>query len=138
MTPLRRWRERGQETAEFAIILPVLFLLLMGVFDMGRIVFYYDVIYNAAREGARYGIVHSNDDKVEADIEADIETVVRDWAVALDPQVLTVDSTIDRSAGTVRVTVTYKFTPVTPLLIGQFFDSGTVEITGQATMRIEG
>jgi hypothetical protein len=48
-----RKSERGQELAEFAIILPVLFLLLFAALDLGRLFFASISIANAAREGAR-------------------------------------------------------------------------------------
>jgi hypothetical protein len=50
--------ERGQSLVELAMILPVLVLLLMGIFDLGRVVWANDTITNAAREAARWAIVH--------------------------------------------------------------------------------
>jgi hypothetical protein len=49
---------RGQSLVEFALILPIVVALLMGVFDIGRVVWANDVLSNAAREAARYAIVH--------------------------------------------------------------------------------
>ena len=46
---------------EFALILPVLVLVLVGVFDLGRALFYLITINNAAREGARYGTLHTDE-----------------------------------------------------------------------------
>ena len=129
----RRSRERGQEIVEFAMILPILFTLLMGIFDMGRIVFCDTVLYNAAREGARYGVVNSTD----VSVGADIVTTVRAWVVGLDPDALTITSVVNPDADTVQVTITYEFAPVTPL-IADFFNSDPVIITAQSTMRIEG
>ena len=53
--------EFGQDLVEFAIIIPLLFLILVGIFDLGRVVIYYSVLHNSAREGARVGIVHPVD-----------------------------------------------------------------------------
>lgn len=47
---------RGQELVEFALLLPVVILILFGVLDLGRAFFAAISIANAAREGARYGI----------------------------------------------------------------------------------
>ncbi len=44
----------GQGLVEFAIILPVLVLLIMGALDLGRLFQMYIVVTNAAREGAYY------------------------------------------------------------------------------------
>lgn len=53
-----RRRGRGQALVEFALIAPMLFLLIIGIIELGRLVFFYHTINNAAREGARYAIVH--------------------------------------------------------------------------------
>lgn len=45
----------GQSLVEFAITLPVLLMILLGVLDLGRLFFAYIAVNNAAREGARYG-----------------------------------------------------------------------------------
>lgn len=49
---------RGQGLVEFALIFPVLILLLLAIFDVGRLVFAYNDITNAARVGARVAIVN--------------------------------------------------------------------------------
>jgi hypothetical protein len=43
---------------EFALVAPVFFLLVFGVIEGGRFIFYYETLANATREGARYAIVH--------------------------------------------------------------------------------
>ena len=45
--------QESQALIEFALISPVLLLLLFGIIDIGRAVFYYDTIGHAVREGAR-------------------------------------------------------------------------------------
>jgi hypothetical protein len=47
-------RRRGQTTAEFAITLPILLLLLFGVIEFGRIFQAWVTLQNAARTAARY------------------------------------------------------------------------------------
>jgi hypothetical protein len=44
--------------AEFAMVAPFFFLLLFGIIEAGRFVFYYEMVNSATREGARYAIVH--------------------------------------------------------------------------------
>jgi Flp pilus assembly protein TadG len=46
--------QKGQDLVEFALILPILVLLLAGIVDLGRAFHSYIVIANASREGARY------------------------------------------------------------------------------------
>lgn len=47
----------GQSLVEFALIFPILFLLVMGLFDIGRAIFYYATLNTAVREGTRFAIV---------------------------------------------------------------------------------
>src|SRR5829696_4575017 len=58
MNKSRRRRGRGQALVEFAFVAPLLFLLIIGIIEIGRLVFFYHLVNNAAREGARYAIVH--------------------------------------------------------------------------------
>ena len=54
----RRDSSRGQTMVEFALVLPILVLLLAGFFDLGRVVLANDSLAHAAREAARYAVVH--------------------------------------------------------------------------------
>lgn len=57
---LDKHKSRGQALVEFALVAPMLFLLLVGIFEAGRFVLYLESLNNAAREGARYAIVHGS------------------------------------------------------------------------------
>lgn len=48
-------RNQGQGMVEFAIVFPMLLLLLIGIFEFGRVMFSYSVAIAATREAARYG-----------------------------------------------------------------------------------
>jgi len=54
---MRRLNERGAVAAEFALLLPVILLILFGTIEFGMIMYSREVITNASREGARAGIV---------------------------------------------------------------------------------
>jgi len=56
-----RHRSRGQALVEFTLVAPMLFLLILGTIEAGRFIFFYEVMNNATREGARYAIVHGAD-----------------------------------------------------------------------------
>lgn len=56
----RKRRQRSQALIEFALVSPVLLLLLFGVIDLGRAIFFYVTINHAAREGARVAVRASN------------------------------------------------------------------------------
>ncbi len=49
---------RGQALLEFALVAPIFFLILFAIIEFGRAVYVTQVLNNAAREGARYAIVH--------------------------------------------------------------------------------
>src|SRR3954451_12155333 len=56
----RRRRRRGQALVEFALVLPVLLLILFGIIDAGRLIFTYNTISSAARNAARVAIVNQS------------------------------------------------------------------------------
>jgi hypothetical protein len=54
-------RSRGQALVEFTLVAPLLFLLILGTIEAGRFIFFYELTNGAAREGARYAMVHGAD-----------------------------------------------------------------------------
>ena len=54
---------------ETALALPICLLVLLGIFEYGRFCMVRNVLTNAAREGARFAIVHTND-KITSDVQA--------------------------------------------------------------------
>lgn len=60
--------QSSQALIEFALVSPVLLLLLFGVVDLGRAIFYYDTINHAAREGARVAVRASNQLPTNTDV----------------------------------------------------------------------
>jgi len=54
----RTSRRRGQALAEFALAAPIFFVLMLGLIELGRAVYYMQILDSAARDGARYAIVH--------------------------------------------------------------------------------
>jgi hypothetical protein len=131
----RRASARGQTLVEYALILPLMLLILVMLFDLGRAVYYYSVIYNAAREGARAGIISLTS-------AGDIELAARELAVGLDPDLLDVDVDPPYELGDlvldamIRVTTTYAFEPATPI-VGSFLDGGVITLESVSTMRVE-
>ena len=117
---------RGQALVEFALVITILFFVLMGVFDLGRGIYAFNVVASAAREGARYGIVKPTD-------TTGISNRAKANTTALDPSQITVTSSCNPNSdpgSSVTVTVTYGFQPVT-----LFFSR--LNLTGKSTMTIE-
>ena len=118
-----RWREdRGSTMIEFCLISVMLVIVLLGVVEMGRMVLVYTTIANAAREGARYAIVHGADQTVSPSGPGDpctcpdVQTVVKYFASAglVDTSKLTITVSYPNgnTAGSlVSVKVTYPYDP---------------------------
>jgi Flp pilus assembly protein TadG len=53
-------RRSGQALVEFAFVIPIFLFLLYSIIEFGRYVYTVQILNNAAREGARYAIVHGS------------------------------------------------------------------------------
>ena len=67
-----RGQRRGAALVEFAVVAPLLFLLVLAVFEFGRMVMVQQFLTNASREGARRGIL-------EQTTKSDVQTIVTDY-----------------------------------------------------------
>jgi len=120
---------RGQALVEFALVLPVLVLLIIGSMEFGLVINQYMVLAEAAREGARSAALGGSD--------TDVITVVQTAASQIDTTQLTITilpALRIRGSG-VTVTVRKPVQAITPL-ISPFFPSG-FKMQGAATMRVE-
>ena len=121
---------------EFALVLPILLLLVFGVVDFGRAIYAYNAISNAAREGGRTSIVNQTPSAIRARAAAQATAVGIDPTVTscgpsttdcveigffLDPVTSTPCAPTTGNYGCVAVvTVRHAFTPLTPI-IGQIW-----------------
>ena len=127
---------QGQTLVEFALLLPVFLLIVVIVIDLGRAIYFYSTIHNAAREGARYGIIYPNDntgmENTAVDYAFGLGLIVSDVTAGLGvPQI--VDGFPNP---TVKVSIEYSFTPVTPL-VSNFLPGGQLTLSSEAIMRTE-
>lgn len=121
---------RGQAMVEFALALPVLFLLIIGSMEFGLVINQYMVIAEAAREGARSAALGGSN--------ATVTTVARTAASTIDISQLTVTispADVRVRGNGVTVTVAKPVQAITPLM-SRFFPSGFM-VQGAATMRVE-
>jgi len=65
---IHKLNERGVAAAEFALVLPVLLLILFGTIEFGMMMYGREIVTNAAREGARAGIVQGPPKRTGGDI----------------------------------------------------------------------
>ncbi len=110
--------------AEFALIIPVLLLIVIAIIDFGRAIYAYSVVANCAREGARYGVISGHED-------SGIIARVNEAAVGLDKSQLSIN--ITRTATTVKVEVGYNFELIVPM-IAQVIGRSSLPLASSATM----
>ncbi len=127
-------QDRAQSLVEFALVLPLLVLIVVGLFDLGYAVFLNNTVSNAAREGARVGIIIANSDEA---IRSRVKTTAAGLGISDDQ--ITIQPTPSRTFDTpVRVTVVYTYTPMTPL-IGRVVGEGAgVRLSATSVMIVEG
>ena len=81
MNPFKRMRsERGAELIEFALVLPLLLLLVLGMVDFGFMFQRYEVMTNAAREGARMAVLPGY---LAADVKARVCSYIQGGGVPI-------------------------------------------------------
>lgn len=122
--------QRGHALIEMGLTLPILLVLIIGTLDLGRAVYAQNIISNAAREGARYG---TTPPIVLTDVEAKAASLIT--GLDMDEVSIVADQP---GASTIRVTVTYTFTAVTPMVGNLIGENGTTTLTGISTMTVEG
>ena len=138
----RRQRGRGQALVEFALALPVFLMLLMAVFDLGRAIYMYNGVAEAARELARVTSVYPGTPGALGSTPQTAAVLATQKALipALgDPTFTCVD--IDGSSITetcvagmqVKVVIVAPYTPVTPGLSLV----GTLALASSSTFSIQ-
>lgn len=123
--------EKGQALVEFALVLPVLLLILCGIIDFGWIFGNQLAANNAAREAARYTAVHYYDSSTDDDRATAAAIVAGRAPTLVSPAV-----TLAVSGDQVTITVTSQVTVLTPI-ISAFFPDGEYTATAQCVMRLE-
>jgi Flp pilus assembly protein TadG len=131
---------RGAVLVEFALVLPVLLLIVVGIMDFGLLFRQQQVVINAAREGARMATLVGY---TEADVQSRVQDYLTAGGVTATPTTARVPTRITPASGSafnaweVRVDVPYTFSMLGPIagLFGSSF--GTVTLRGAATMRVE-
>jgi Flp pilus assembly protein TadG len=125
----------GAAVVEFALVMPILALIVFGIIDFGRAFYTVNNIISAVREGARYGAILATPMSTAG--QSDIRRRVRGVSRPFGGDTLqdnNIDIEFDGELVTVRVDA-YPFRPLTPLAGALGFS--TWPITRQATFRWE-
>ncbi|WP_234800974.1 TadE/TadG family type IV pilus assembly protein [Luteitalea pratensis] len=137
--------ERGAELVEFAFVLPVLLLVFAGIVDFGFLFQRYEVVTNAAREGARLATLPNY---TQADVIARVNDYLNTGIGAgADANATTtmVNTTVAVSGGPgvsarrVEVAYTSTYLVLGPIsaLVGGSNGFSTITLHGVSTMRVE-
>ncbi len=127
--------KKGQALVEFALILPILFMIVFGIVEFGRVFNAYVIVSNASREGARQAAVGKGD--------SEVRTKVKDVASSLS--IVDDDIGIDPAKGSreygdqVTVDVNYNLPIIAPF-VDVILDSdgdGNYQLHASTSMRVE-
>lgn len=130
----RLWREEnGAVVLEFALMTPILVLLVCAIIDFSRAEYTLNQLIGAVREGARFASVHSQPSNAAAVVA--IKGVVKNYYTPIDTSMVSVlDSTATNGRITVRVQ-NHPFVLITPLV--KYIGKDTLFMTRAASFRWE-
>lgn len=123
---------RGQSVLELGLALPILLLLVIGMFDIGLYVYKHTLANEAARAGARMAVVSLDNAKVE-------DAMNKAAPLALEDKVPTLPPVTRAKGDEVKVAIEGKHPMITPLF-GAMLGADSmnrVVVRGEATMRME-
>ncbi len=122
---------RGNALIEFALVLPILLLVVFGITELGRMIMTTNVLNTASREGARLAAVSTVSDSLA--VQARVTQVLT--AAKIVPSSIVVE--YDAAAHSVRVRVTSDFAILSRSVLPEPL-RGTVVLSGETVFRFEG
>lgn len=130
--------EKGQAMVEFALILPILLILVCGIIDFGWLFYNQYSLNNGAREGARFAVVNAS--------KSDADTRITNKVFNVLPPTATKNLTVQvtwsnpdltkRVQGDVTVTLNSNLHLLTPVL-GVFYPNQIRPMTAKVIMKVE-
>lgn len=123
-------RDRGASAVEFALVLPVLLLIVIGIIEFGRAYNIQTTLSNAARDGVRVMALQDSATAARTTTKSSAQTL------ALSDEMISVTPTScssEGAPGTASVTIEYPFA-----LVSGFLPIDDFTLTGKGTMRCFG
>ena len=119
--------EKGQAMVEFALVLPVLLLVLCGILEFSWVMYGKLSLENAAREGARAGSVGENITEATTSAQNRIIAVIPGNLADGITQTISFSAPSDPSSGDITVNLQTEMDSLTPIAGVFGFDSIPVE-----------
>lgn len=132
--------ERGAAAVEFALVVPVLFLLVFGMIDFGWAINRYAAVSNAAREGVRMASLGGSPSEIEAVVQDAVGDLGPDGTTTVTVSCLRPSGVScgpysnAEPGGTAIIQVEYETDWLT--IVGSTFSDG-MNLTKTSRMRIE-
>ena len=128
-------RRRGASMVELALTLPIFLTMTVGIIEFGRGFMVQQMVTNAAREGARHGILPG---AKNSDVEAKVKEYLATGSI--DPAVVQVavtpsDLQAAKTGAQVRVNIEINYRDVTWMPVPWFM--GNTRLSGDTVMRRE-
>ena len=127
-----------------ALVLPLLLLVVLGIMDFGLLFQQYEVVTNAAREGARIGVLPAYQANRLANVQARVDQYVTAGLIGGGAVTTTVGGPTAVVIGgncmeTITVNVAYPHAYIFLAGIGAYFGGtfGTTTLHASSTMRLE-
>ena len=132
-------REKGQSLVEFALILPLLLILLAGVIDVARLYYVYVVLTDAASEGVAYAAINPPSDPGDptdpdtSEIRSRTLSACTGVGDGVESVAIDCPTCPDVASGdAITVTVSYRYAVMTPFL-NVMFEDGAIDMQANAT-----
>lgn len=129
-----RQKRRGAAAVEFAILAPLLFLILLGIVEVGRMLMVQQVLTNGAREGARKAILPGATD---AEVVSTIDNYMSSTGIQGCTRQVSPSVATARGGDPITVTVTVPYNNVTWLPTGAIRWFQDKNLTTNVVMRKE-
>jgi Flp pilus assembly protein TadG len=129
-------REEGAAAVEFALLLPLLMMILFGIIEFGLVLYNQEVITNASREGARFGIVIGNPRPATGQIQDVVNTYLTNAGLNSGNATVSVAGAQGASGSDLTVSVIFPYTfLVLPNFAASLTDS--LNLNAATVMKLE-
>lgn len=139
-------RASGQSLIEFALVIPLILLIVVVFIDLGRIVYFHSALSNAVREGARYAIANQFTSSAQRDLN--IRQKVINYATALPLNLNDISVYCEQNPANlvkdqanpcnnfITVSADVEIEPMVPFLAQIIGAGNTFNITASSTMQM--